>query len=328
MAAAIVSDTLRDALPYFGVRAAGATDRMIEQGRRRTATLLSILAFTLLVSAQGDEAWISGGFTITLNATRVAAPLPPAVSALCAECVAVKAAQPPPLGATFQRRFNVGLHAMSVEGSRHYDVTNVDSYQTCAYDLKDWINEYNSGVWSSKPISWTTVQSTQGLLIFGAILLGFTCLGLCAVLLEVPTVVNWKWSPLAFRVGSLASAFFILVGVMVYGTSNILSDFCDTFDSNGNAVGLPCFFGDAFNMAIAAGFFAALSSFVLWRYTASDFTSAVGAYEFKSGVSAGAFGSGDASAPLDGGASVSASFQGSSSTGGAGGYNGFGSGEL
>lgn len=36
MAAAIVSDTLRDALPYFGVRAAGATDRMIEQGRRRT----------------------------------------------------------------------------------------------------------------------------------------------------------------------------------------------------------------------------------------------------------------------------------------------------
>lgn len=139
--------------------------------RVRAATLLSILAFTLLVSAQGDEAWISGGFTITLNATRVAAPLPPAVSALCAECVAVKAAQPPPLGATFQRRFNVGLHAMSVEGSRHYDATNVDSYQTCAYDLKDWINEYNSGVWSSKPISWTTVQSTQGLLIFGAILL-------------------------------------------------------------------------------------------------------------------------------------------------------------
>ena len=34
----------------------------------------------------------------------------------------------------------------------------------------------------------------------------------------------------------------------------------------------------------------------------------------------------DATAPLDGGSSVSASFQGSS--GGAGGYNGFGSGEL
>jgi hypothetical protein len=91
---------------------------------------------------------------------------------------------------------------------------------------------------------------------------------------------------------------------------------------------LHCSYGDAFNMAISAGVFAALSSFVLWRYTASDFTSAVGAYEFKSGVSAGAFGSaGDAAAPLDGGSSVAASFQGSSG-GGAGGYNGFGSGEL
>lgn len=32
----------------------------------------------------------------------------------------------------------------------------------------------------------------------------------------------------------------LLITAVVYGTSNILSDFCDTFDSNGNAVGLPC----------------------------------------------------------------------------------------
>jgi hypothetical protein len=121
------------------------------------------------VSAQGDEAWVSGGLTWTFNATRP--PLPPAMAALCSECVAVKAAQPPTLGATFQRRFNVGLHAMSTEGSRHYDNTNVDSYQVCSYDLKDWINEYNTAQWAAKPISWSTIQSTQGMLIFGAIVL-------------------------------------------------------------------------------------------------------------------------------------------------------------
>jgi hypothetical protein len=42
---------------------------------------------------------------------------------------------------------------------------------------------------------------------------GATCLGLIAVLLEVPIVTGWKWSPLAFRIGSLVSSFCILVGV-------------------------------------------------------------------------------------------------------------------
>lgn len=49
---------LGDLLPFWGFRAAGSTDRLVQQGRRRSATALLFLGFILIAAGMADEgAW-------------------------------------------------------------------------------------------------------------------------------------------------------------------------------------------------------------------------------------------------------------------------------
>ena len=128
---------LRDLLPFIGLRAAGATDRMVNQGRQRTALMCAFLAFVLLAAGQADEEWVSGGYEVTGGFTRrrleegpAAALVPAKYEAMCPSCLTA-----PRLGATDANRFNLGLHVMSVQRNLRWNYSGVDSTSTTSYPL-------------------------------------------------------------------------------------------------------------------------------------------------------------------------------------------------
>lgn len=329
-----MASLLRDAFPFFGIRAAGATERMIQQGRRRSATIFAFMAFVLMAAGQADEEWISGGFEnqnwAALPPADRAASIPAKLRGICPGCTELGAA---PLGDTFQRRFNLGLHRMTVEGSFYFNNSGVTSWRECQYPLIDFITDFNAAIsggtqqWALnlKQIAWAVFATTQGMLIFASINIAVAWLGLVAVMYEVPIVTGFKWTPLVLRLTSGAGSLFAIIGMIIFGTSPTKSEFCSVFDPDGDFLNLPCYFGNGFNNAAVAAAFSAGCSLMLWVYVSPDYSA--GVYEFKGASSIG--GGSVSDAPLassgEGGASVSASFQGSSSGATGSAYQGFGS---
>ena len=185
------------------------------------ATIFAFLAFVLIAAGQADEEWISGGFEnnnwSALPPSERAAAIPERLAKVCPSCVELGA-----LGDTFTRRFNLGLHIMTVEGSYYFNNTGKNSYRECQYPLvstrirgqgsiedlnhrfarsaarnffeasmyapsssvpcpvvqNDFIDNFNAAInqgqsWAVglSPINWAVFASTQGMLVFAAIVM-------------------------------------------------------------------------------------------------------------------------------------------------------------
>ncbi len=108
------------------------------------------------------------------------------------------------------------------------------------------MNDFNAAVnggaqWAAgqPAIRWNVFTASQGTLVFAAVCMGAAWLALLAAVYEAPVISTWKWTSLAIRGLSLTASFFALVGILVFGTSPLKSEFCSLFDPDANFINLP-----------------------------------------------------------------------------------------
>ena len=133
-----MSSPLADLGPFLGFAGAGATDRMVQQGRRRSATIAAFLAFVLMAAAQGDEEWVSGGLEFAWTSVeRPSLALSRCLSLCHGGCVSLDSSTPQ-LGddPNFKATFNFGLHQQSVVTSYYYNYSGVYSTRASYYQMK------------------------------------------------------------------------------------------------------------------------------------------------------------------------------------------------
>ena len=108
------------------------------------------------------------------------------------------------------------------------------------------MNDFNAAVGGAAPwaagqpaIRWNVFTASQGTLVFAAVCMGAAWLALLAAVYEAPVISTWKWTSLAIRGLSLTASFFALVGILVFGTSPLKSEFCSLFDPDADFINLP-----------------------------------------------------------------------------------------
>lgn len=156
--------------------------------------------------------------------------------------------------------FHLGLNSFTQETSRISVTYGVPLDTQVTFDRVQYIN-YIAAVAASpncaagtttnpwcgvKPLTQTPFNSTFGLLVFSAILACFHWLGLWALSSGEPRLSTWKHTFNALGGLAVGSTFFTLVGVIVFGTSDIEKDFCLVFDGDETLQTTPCGFSDGF----------------------------------------------------------------------------------
>lgn len=301
-------------LAYFGL-GNGAELEVLNNGKRRTVTFLSLIAFALTIAAIVDDYWIVGGLEVAPSDRRrmlseASIPEPEFFDA--------------PHGRSLQTSgvkldFYIGLktYIQDYQGDppyprRSYYVNrtvplSVPRIKTqTIWPLTDYIPYFNQlantpGNYISgrtaptgvKPLKASIFDDTYGLLVTAAFFGVCVWLGMVLVNHGIPQVVAYRWTFHIIGGGSIASAFFTMVAVALFGNSGMKNEFCSIFDPGADYNTLPCGFGDGFNYAIAGLFFSLLLSllFFFWMPHAAG----AAKYEFSE-VGKG-FGEGASEAP-------------------------------
>lgn len=265
-------------------------------GRRRVVTLLAFLNFVLLVAGVADQEWLTGGLTIIGESGLQSKAAARALGA-CAGCVSTA---PGSLGDTIRIEFDAGLQKMSQFSTWNYPFSGEAGSRDCVYNLQAWLGNFNAGTTIStafsyglNPISYSTFASTQGLLAFAATMQTLIWLVLVAVQYEAPVLGRHKHSLWAVRLASPFVTFFTMVGIIVFSTSSAKTEFCLALDPDGDAIGLPCGFGNGFRVTIAAFVFGFVQIALAWFFMGVDLSAR---YSFAAGgSSSGGVGSGSSS---------------------------------
>lgn len=130
------------------------------------------------------------------------------------------------------------------------------------------------------------------LLGFAAFLMLISWITIVAVQYGVPRISTSKASLWTVRGLGVAVTFFLLVAVLNFGASAIKAEFCKAFDPDAAFLGLPCGFGSAFGVAIAAIVFALLHTLAAFFHMGLDLPQSYGFSGAGSSGSSGLDGSG------------------------------------
>lgn len=98
-----------------------------------------------------------------------------------------------------------------------------------------------------KPLKASIFNDTYGLLVTAAFFGVCVWLGMVLVNHGIPQVVAYRWTFHIIGGGSIASAFFTMVAVSLFGNSGMKNEFCSIFDPGADYNTLPCGFSDGFN---------------------------------------------------------------------------------
>jgi len=140
-----------------------------------------------------------------------------------------------------------------------------------------------------KPLKYSTVSATLGLLAFAATLQIIARLAMALFQYQAPCVSETAKTLHVVRGLTIAVLFFIIVALLVFGTAPLKTDFCHAFDPDAEFNGLPCGYGNGFNIAIAAAVFGAVQVALAWSFMTLDLPAM---YAFSAGGAAGGAGSG------------------------------------
>lgn len=256
----------------------------------------------LLVASATDEEWIEGGYEFTFEPNQVS--MLADVDAGCMGCdvpstIIRKATAPGMLGATIHREFLLGLDAITIETQFNMRFTNEAVQQDCVFPLGPWLRDINAAAASNntspwnrwqgmQPIKESTFQATLGLVGFACFLQVVAWLAMVLVQYQSPFVSESLRTLWLVRVLAIGSVFFAIVALLVFGTAPIKKEFCAAFDPDAAFNGLPCGWGNGFNVCVAAVVFGVLQALAAWFYMPMELPQA---YTFsKQGQGAGVVG--------------------------------------
>lgn len=254
--------------PSFGFLDAGADAAQVARGARRTVAILAFTTFCLVVAAATDNEWVSGGLEYVVSATN-----PAAINAVCGGCLGTSE---PALGATVNVQFELGLSQFSQDTAYQMPYTNEYVERDCVLPIQPFIRYINAAAVSNDTSPrniWKGLQpipdkfgSTLGLLGFASFLQIVAWLLVVAVQYEVPALSANQKTLWAIRILAATATLFTLSGIINFAASAVRREFCTAFDPDADFLGLPCGFGRAFNIAIAALVFGLLQTAAAWKH--------------------------------------------------------------
>jgi len=210
------------------------------------AAYFCALCIGLMVASASYEEWVYGGVEISSNQA-----LPPrvtlsddftwverSVDAPPAHARQLQASPTPfPTPLPGARWFTLGLTRAYFEQPYTYANSGEAGTQVREYDVQAFIRDINAGsqnvnsiFFGLKIIPTSIFPATQGLLAFAAFLQVVLWILLMLLSYDLPSLVNFKWSPLIIRLLAVSTAFFTFVAVLVFMTSNLKTEFCSIFD--------------------------------------------------------------------------------------------------
>lgn len=178
-----------------------------------------------------------------------------------------------------QHVFNLGLDDFTMDSSVTLPYSQIATERTCKFDLTDFIAEVNAAaastspgfnLWAGlQPISLSTFSATRGLLGFAAFTAIVTWLAMVGLQYEAGFVASPKtvW---VVRGLTINTTFFAIIGLIVFGTSSVKSEFCKAFDPDAQFTGLGCGYGNGYNLNVAALVFALFTVILAWAYMKLD----------------------------------------------------------
>jgi len=225
-------------LTYVGVSGWGASEDVVQKGRRRVATYLAFLVFILMVAAVDDQEVVVGGVT--------------------------RDAEPTGNGQFgLATRFRVGWTEYAEARIRQLPGLGGNGPRLntwIIYQLSDQLTPNITATWGLQdgPLTYPRFTTTRGLLIFAAVLSCILWVLLVAIQYELPYIGHHKMSINAARIICILACFFICVAAIYFASTGAMKNFCDTFDGWGSSQ--TCFYGNSWVCAMVALFFSVLNA--------------------------------------------------------------------
>lgn len=172
---------------------------------------------------------------------------------------------------TSRVEFEAGLSNYIQEIQYTFPYSQQKSEITEIINLNDFVNDFNAGTsvsssysYGQQPIDGSIFSSTTGLLAF-SVCLQIIAIGiLTCVQYKIYKVGTHKYSLWLVRLLLAFSAFFNLVGILVYGTSSIKLQLCSTLDPDAQVIGKSCGYSNGFGSGIVGLLFILFSLTVSW----------------------------------------------------------------
>jgi hypothetical protein len=257
-------------LAIFGFGGAGDSQQTIDDGKRRSVLILSIIAAALFAVAcdapTSPMPWVTGSIEFDPLTSKIEdfTSMPG-----CPPDVDFDGEKPKSmLGATFQIDFHLGLTTFGRDDNFNMPNSGVPAQRWCYNAIGDTVTDINSaiaqnrGLWrGANPLTLSTFVDTQAAIAAATAFAWMLVIQIVLMMYDAPVIGSHKYLFETLKALPVLTSLCGTIGLGIYANAGIKNEFCSVFDpdANNNAQ-FSCGYTVGYNCAVAALVFAIVIS--------------------------------------------------------------------